>query len=306
MKLLITAAGTGTAFSYTVAIAKNFSQIQLYTADTNSSDFVTSALYAEKHYQTKSIYEVNFYNELSNIIKTNEIDHYIPLIDEETVKAHSLPLLKSKIAANSLEFCKKCIEKTGYEKSFKAEGLSFPRIIKNKDIIETNTYIAKKNGGFGGRGTKMVNGYEARILDEGFILYELISGVEYTIDCFPLNNTVVTSIRMRVETKNGVCTKAKIIRNELLEFVSSQICQKYQLIHPFCFQVIEQNGIFYLIDFNPRLGAGSAMSAINGLDFFSAHIALLLERNPKLYLNRHHESCIVTRQYANYLNKVLL
>lgn len=305
MRLLVTAAGTGTAFSYATAIAKNFSKVKLYSADTSSGDFVTSSLYAEEHFQTRSIYEDDFYNELSRIIEENKINHYIPLIDEETVKAHSFSFLKARLAANGLEFCEKCIEKNNYDKSFKVEGIKFPQVIDDKDIVDTKEYIAKKNGGFGGRSTKLLQGSEVSKLESDFTLYQLISGDEYTIDCFPLNNSVVTSIRMRVEVKNGVCTKAKIIRNEILEFVALQICQKYKLKHPFCFQVIKKNKDFYLIDVNPRLGAGSAISATNGLDFFSAHVALLVEQDPKQYLNRHHESCIVTRQYANYLTKVL-
>lgn len=305
MRLLVTAAGTGTAFSYATAIAKNFSKVKLYSADTNPSELVTTALYAEEHFQTKSIYETGFYNDLSKIIEAHEINHYIPLIDQETVKAQSFPFLKARLATNSLEFCEKCIEKNNYNQSFKVEGLSFPKIVLDKDIVKSKNYIAKKNGGFGGRGTKLLQGYGAGILENDFTLYEFISGDEYTIDCFPLDSSVVTSIRMRAEVKSGVCTKAKIIRNEVLEYVAWQICQKYQLIHPFCFQVIEQGNDFYLIDFNPRLGAGTAISAINGLDFFSAHIALLLREEPQKYLIRHQESCIVTRQYANYLTKVL-
>jgi hypothetical protein len=304
MKILVTAAGTGTAFSYASAIAKSFPEVTLYTADTNPGELVTSALYAEKHFQTKSIYEGEFYTELAKVIEQNKINYYIPLIDEEIVKSSNHPLLKDKVAANSVLFCNSCIEKDRYSKSFEVEGISFPRLIERTEVVGFKNYIAKSNGGFGGRGTKKINGSEIDTLGNEFVVYEHVSGNEYTVDCFPLNDSVITSIRMRIEVKNGVCTKAKIIRNEVLENVAELICQKYKLSHPFCFQVIEQGDKFYLIDFNPRLGAGSAMSAINGLDFFSAHIAKILGEDIKKYLNRHHESCIVTRQYANYLNRV--
>lgn len=305
MKVIITAAGTGTAFSYATATAKNFPEIKLYTADTNPGKLVTSSLYSEKHFQTKSIYDTSYYNDLSEIIEINEIDYYIPLIDEEVINAYSHSLLKNKILANSLEFCKSCIEKNNYEKSFSLEGLHFPKIIRRSDVVNYENYIVKKNGGFGGRGTRKINGSEVHKLDESFITYEFISGNEITIDCIPFNGSTVTSIRIRAEIKNGVCTKAKIIRNEILESAADLICQKYNLTHPFCFQVIEKNNKFYLIDFNPRLGAGSAMSAVNGLDFFSAHLAMIIGKSSDKYLNRHHESCIVTRQYANYLTRVL-
>lgn len=304
MKILITAAGTGTAFSYATAIAKNFPETKLFTADTNPKELVTASLYSEEHFQTKNIYEEGFYDELIVILKKMEIDYYIPLIDEEIVKAYSHPELENKISANCVEFCNNCIEKDRYNKSFAIEGLNFARLIRHDEIIDTETYVAKKNGGFGSRNTRKINGNEIYSLQNDFRVYEYISGIEYTVDCFPLNSSVITSIRMRIEVKNGVCTKAKIIKNKVLETIAESIQQKYKLTHPFCFQVIEKESKFYLIDFNPRLGAGSAMSAINGLDFFSAHIAKILGINAKKYLNRYHESCIVTRQYANYLNRV--
>lgn len=303
--LLITAAGTGTAFSYTSAIAQNFDCINLYTADTNKEEFVTASLFANKHLTLQSIYTNNFYLQIENIILKENIKYYIPLIDEEIVNAYKYPVLQKAIAANHLIFCQGCTEKSNYSIAFNGIEIRFPKIIKRENIYDDVEYIAKKNYGFGSRGTKIITSKDIATLESDYIIYEKINGTEYTIDCFPTETFTFTSIRKRIEVKNGVCTKALIIRNEQLEASAEAIVRKYQLTHPFCFQVIESSHHFYLIDVNPRLGAGTAMSSINGMDFFSAHLAKLLDKDPIKYLNRFHDSCIVTRQYSNYLMKVL-
>lgn len=304
INILITAAGTGTAFSYATAIAKNFSDVVLYTADTNSSDLVTSSLFAKEHMVLESIYSNEYTSCLEKIITEKGIDFYIPLIDLEILNAYKSKLLNEKMAANSFDFSNNCINKNSYESSFSVKNIKFPRIVLKDKVDNSKLYIAKENGGFGGRATKCLKGEEVKFLSPSYTVYEKIDGVEYTVDCFPIDDEVVTSIRKRVEVKNGVCTKAHIFRNEKLENAAKLFVENYQLKHPFCFQVIEQLGEFYLIDFNPRLGAGSAMSSVNGLDFFSAHLAKLLGADPRKFLNRFHDSCVVTRQYANYLTKV--
>lgn len=303
--VLITAAGTGTAFSYASAIAKNFDNINLYTADINKEEFVTSSLFAKKHLITQSIYSNAFYTDLEQLILKENIDFYIPLIDEEVINAIRYPTLKKYAAVNHINFCQNCIEKNNYQIAFSGTEIQFPQIIERENIHKDVEYIAKKNGGFGSKATKVVFGENIAQLEPNYIIYEKINGKEYTIDCFPLENMTYTSIRQRIEVKNGVCTKALIIRNEQLEENAHAIVKKYKLTHPFCYQVIENANGFYLIDVNPRLGAGTALSSINGMDFFSAHLAKLLDLDSKQYLNRFHDGCIVTRQYSNYLMKVL-
>ena len=79
----------------------------------------------------------------------------------------------------------------------------------------------------------------------------------------------------------------------------------FDLKYPFCFQVIKKDDDYYLVDLNPRLGAGTAMGSITGKDYFSAHIALVLNLDMDKFLIENIYNCVVTRQYSNYLMKVL-
>ena len=82
-----------------------------------------------------------------------------------------------------------------------------------------------------------------------------------------------------------------------------KLSKYFNLNQPFCFQVIKKNDDYYLIDLNPRLGAGTIMGAITGKDYFSAHIAYILNLDIHKFLDEKLNSCIVTRQYSNYLMK---
>ncbi len=305
-KILITAAGTGAAFSYASSIAKNFPDLEVITADINEAEYTTAALYAKKHYQVPLSTSSDYQNVIANIITQENIDFYLPLLDLEIDAAQSNKVLKDKLVANNSEFCQACIAKDDYHTWASKEEIATPSIIELNQLNDDKLYVVKKNGGFGSRDTEVLRAKDLIDLDiNGYSIYEHISGTEYTIDCFPNNNKAITTIRERVEVKNGVSVKTRITQNSYLNQLATKIVQLFGLTHPFCFQVIEQQDIYYLIDVNPRLGGGTAMSAVAGYDYFSAHIAYILEQNPKPFLESVHDSCIVTRQYANYLMKVL-
>jgi predicted ATP-grasp superfamily ATP-dependent carboligase len=304
-KILITSAGTGTAFSYVNAIAKNFNFLSVITADINPAEYVTSSIYSEKHFQVPMFSDEKYSSEIESILIEEDVDYYLPLIDEEINKAFNSEILKKRLVANSKDFCNACIRKNSYHDWAKSVGLKSPKIFDVKELFGLDRIVLKKNGGFGSKDTKIINPEE--IIDaeiSNFSCFEYIGGDEYTVDCYPKGFDVISTVRKRVEVKNGVCVKAEISRNEDLENVARKIVGFFKLTHPFCFQVIEKKGEYYLIDLNPRLGAGTGMGIVTGKDYFSAHIAQILGLDINEFLKEKLKSCIITRQYSNYLMKV--
>ena len=113
-------------------------------------------------------------------------------------------------------------------------------------------------------------------------------------DCAP--------VRERVETKSGVCTKARIAPNPTMQDMAERLARGYGLRTPFCFQAMSDGAARLAVtDINPRLGAGTLMSAANGGDFFGAHLASVFGMPVGDRLQRHHERCSVTRQYVELL-----
>ena len=305
-KILLTAAGTGTAFSYATAIAKNFPSIEVFTADINAAEYVTASLYSKKHFVVPLSTEPTYESTIKKIVETEEIDFYLPLVDVDIERAHQSDSLSSKLVANNNIFCNACIEKDSYHSWALGLQIKTPQLLKVDKLNNEDTVVLKKNGGFGSKDTEIVKVETMAEVDlTDFSCYEYIHGEEYTVDCFPISSEVVTTVRKRVEVKNGVCVKAEITKNEELSNLALKLVSYFDLNHPFCFQVIKKNDDYYLIDLNPRLGAGTAMGAVTGKDYFSAHIAHILNLDIRKFLIENLNNCIITRQYSNYLMKVL-
>ena len=113
-KILITSAGTGTAFSYATAIAKNFSDLEIITADINPAQYVTASIYSKKHVVVPSSFDDNYRATLEKIITENQIDYYLPLIDLEIKNAYQSEYLTTKLVANNSYFCNAAIKKDCY------------------------------------------------------------------------------------------------------------------------------------------------------------------------------------------------
>lgn len=303
-RLLITAAGTGTGFGYAQAKARWFPGITLFTGDINPVEEVTASLFAERHLQLLPSAAGNYFPTLQRLLGEHAIDVYIPLIDAEVMQAAELrDELPAYVACNSPEFCRTAIVKSRYGEWLDVGSVAALGPLAHGELREGMRVVAKRDGGFGGRATRIVENIDEaeRLLQGGWTLYPYIAGEEYTVDCFPLDGEVATSVRQRLEIKSGVCTKARIIRDDVLAELAWYLCQRFALTEPFCFQTRRAGGQHYLIDINPRLGAGTAMSALNGMDFFAAHLARLSRRDPRDFLRQRFGQCVVTRQYAEYL-----
>lgn len=313
MNLLITAAGTGTAFPYGLAISKFYEEINLFTGDTNSQELVSSSIFANSHIEFPYFNEHTYLDFLNKVIAEYQIDIYIPIIDSEVLFASkNIKLINTNVACNNFAFCKAAVTKNEYKSLLKKTIMNHVPNISYKEFCNASFAVAKKNTGFGSLNTiikknGILNKTEEFNANDWFF-YMGIDGEEFTVDCFPdlKNNNCFVTVRQRIEVKAGVSTKCKIMEDPILKDFALEITKQFELSHPFCFQVIKNiKGEYYLIDLNPRLGAGSAISSINGMDFHAAHLAMIFGKNFQDYLKQVNKSCIVTRQYFEILTKVI-
>lgn len=304
LNLLVTAAGTGTGYAYALAQSRWFPRVMLVTADTNPAELVSASLFSRQHLVLPSSDAADYFDLLESVLKVHAVDVYIPLIDREVAAAAARRgQLSAKVACNDLDFCNAALAKSRYGDWLNVDGALAPRLLKDESLRVTGRIVAKRDGGFGGRATRVLEdaGQISHYMQEGWDFYEHIDGDEFTVDCFPLEGRALTSVRQRLEVKSGVCSKARILRDPLLERLAAFLVERFSLSEPFCFQTRQAQGVHYLIDINPRLGAGSAISAMNGTDFFAAHLAALVGEDPEKYLRPRFSECIVTRQYTEYL-----
>ncbi len=306
LKLLITAAGTGVGWAYSMSLAQQFAQVSLITTDTNEAAWCSAAQLAARHVVWPMFTPGPAYlAPLNALIRAEGITHYLPIIDPEIDFAAShRDQIAATVLAPSAQFTALALAKHRYTDSLGALGIDSPRTLTRADIAAGRRGIAKQPGSFGGRGIWHIDGPEQLdALPAGAFVQEVLSGPEFTADCFPSGDAqVFVSVRERVETKSGVCTKARISRHPRMEAIAQQLVAGLDLNSPFCFQAISDGDTRLAVtDINPRLGAGTLMSAANGSDFFGAHLASAFGLPWQERLQRHHVQCAVTRQYFELL-----
>jgi carbamoyl-phosphate synthase large subunit len=102
------------------------------------------------------------------------------------------------------------------------------------------------------------------------IFQEFLPGTEYTVDVLSnLNKKPVMAVaRIRLQTKAGISTKGKIIRDIEMETNCMKIAQHFGIRGPCCIQMKESpDGVAKVIEINPRLGGGTIFTTLAGANF---------------------------------------
>ena len=304
--LLITAAGTGVGWAYALTLSQQFPEAGLVTADTNPAAWCSAAQFAQHHEHWASFTaDAAYIERLNALVKQHGVTHYLPIIDPEIdFAARHRAEIACEVLAPASNFTALALAKDRYHAELGRLGIDSPRTLSRADIAAGQVGIAKCPGSFGGRATWRIERPEQLdALPANAFVQECLPGSEFTADCFPLaDGSVFVSVRERVETKSGVCTKARIAPNPTMQDMAERLARGYGLRTPFCFQAMSDGAARLAVtDINPRLGAGTLMSAANGGDFFGAHLASVFGTPVGDRLQRHHERCSVTRQYVELL-----
>jgi carbamoyl-phosphate synthase large subunit len=134
--------------------------------------------------------------------------------------------------------------------------------------------IAKPRYGKGSRDIiKVYNEADLKYVAFNFgntIFQEFLPGVEYTVDvlCDMSEKPILAVPRIRLQTKAGISTKGRIVRDAELETTCMNIARDVGIRGPCCIQMKESSeGQLRLIEINSRLGGGTIFSTLAGANF---------------------------------------
>jgi carbamoylphosphate synthase large subunit len=309
--VLIGSSGTGSAFSTILALRRNWgSSLKIVAMDTNPGHLVTSSLLSDKFFQVPESVNPEFKNVIILILSDEDIDTYIPFIDDEISIAASLyeeGTMKDKLVlqVRSIEIAEICNDKFKTFLWLKENNILTPECFSVDKLTNNyNRYVLKPRKGFGSQIINLEKCKEklSEINSDDFIVQYECDKPEITIDvCFDKKgNRLYYVCRERIETKSGVCTKARLFYDEVLENIAYKIADRLNLC-AFCFQVMRYKGEWAVTDVNARLGAGTAMSYAAGMDFFSGMFAILWDEDPSEYFRLLGKETFITRQYNDFL-----
>lgn len=309
-RVWISSAGTGNAFATALAIKRHFPDTWVLSSDINPSHLVTTSLYSDKHIVSPPV-DKDYAGFIEKTVNEFQIDTYLPFMDAEiTIAATAFAQGKVpgslRVQVKDPAIAGICEDKLKTYAFLASSNLPTPltSAMENPFASTNGLYILKPRRGFGS---------QVRIVDQSALSSSTLEREEYVVQEICREPEVTVDVawskefdvfhylcRERIQTKTGVCTKAKIFQDDQLGQIARQLAEKLQL-HSFCFQVMELNGRWAITDVNPRLGAGTAICTVAGSDFFSAMLSILWGQNPQPYLNPLKKECFVTRQYSEFL-----
>jgi carbamoyl-phosphate synthase large subunit len=186
---------------------------------------------------------------------------------EKLLKLGALPVVSDK---KTMERCRDKMQTFSYlSKKF---DLPFTTLDYKRTI--RFPIIAKPRYGKGSKGiVKIDNEKELKyvqIKKDNLIFQEYLPGTEYTIDvlsdleCEP----IIAVPRIRLETKAGISTMGKIVKDENISDTCKSIAKYLKIRGPCCIQMKEsKEGVLKIVEVNPRLGGGTFFTTLAGANF---------------------------------------
>lgn len=106
---------------------------------------------------------------------------------------------------------------------------------------------------------------------DDLLIQECVSGIEYAADVYsdilsrkPVSFFLKQKLRKRDgETDKSVSAEDHSLQDQLFRFI-----KEFGLVGPLDFDVIHTNGLYYIIDVNPRFGGGYPIAYSHGINFF--------------------------------------
>jgi carbamoylphosphate synthase large subunit len=312
--VLVGSCGAGNAFSSLLALRRNWGNtIKIVAIDINPGYLVTSSLISDKYFQVPETRTSDFKEYLLDILINEDVDTYIPLMDDEIFVAAKLYEEgrfneKLSLQVKNSKIANLCNDKYETFNWLTEHNILTPLCFKEIEPKQINEkLIIKPRRGFGSKIIRLsdFNNTSFNYNFEDFIIQQECDNPEVTIDvCFDKKNEFFCYIcRERLEVKSGVCTKARLFYDKSLEKIALIIADNMGL-NSFCFQVMKYMGEWAVTDINARLGAGTAMDLSVGMDFFSGMFAILWGENPSEYFRPLQNETFVTRQYSDFLMKM--
>lgn len=307
--IMVLSGGTATAWSICEAVRSvASSKVKLIVCDTNPEYLVHTSILADAFFTVPPIKSEGYYEYMLQLMKKLKVNILIPLIDLDLqLFPRDNPILVKmgifSTAPVSHTFQALSDKKKLYNTLIDLD-IPTPRLYEKAEIEPNITYFVKPQLGFGSRNARSMLGKDILAQEIGeCIIQEICTYPELTADIFACNHSVLTACRERIETKAGVCTKARVFACDEISEEIKKLAAHLPLPEVCCMQFMKgMNGKWLLTDCNLRLGAGSALSAAVGFCAAKAAVANWLNM-PKITPIQPETEKYVLRHYTEIVTK---
>lgn len=217
---------------------------------------------------------------LSNICRDYEIGLVVPTIDTELIQLASLrdsfQAQGTTIVVSSEEFVAVARDKRKTAKHFSALGIRSPKLYPTNSprypviakpydgSLSRDVYVLRNEGDFTDRVRAIPNLMLAEYLDPA-------EHDEYTCDAYYDREEKLRCVvpRLRLEVRGGEVSKARTVRNEIVDLFETQLSVVRGARGCLTFQFFRnrETSELYLIEVNARFGGGFPLSLAAGADY---------------------------------------
>lgn len=287
MRFLVTAIGSFSADCVIKTLKKNGGYVigcDIYKDIWHAASKNCDVFYQSPYATEEEIY-IKF---LLDIIEKEKIKYLIPLTDIEIDVINRHRNIFSKTDILLCIQSEKCLQiarnKYNLCKLFQEDKvISIPPTIRSEDLSNAENpllcfpLIAKPIDGRSSEGLYHIYSKEELApfhKRNNYIIQKMLKGSVYTVDYVRDGNGNDYSIPREelLRTKNGAGTTVRIFTDKTIQETVSYIGNKLGVIGCINMEFIHSNGIYYLIDINPRFSAGVAFSNNVGYDMVTNHI----------------------------------
>ena len=288
MNILLLSAGGPTAHGAIKSLRDIDFDGKIVSVDSNplSAGFYLS----DNYYVIPKAFDDGYIDKLLQIVKDENIDLILPTSSNDIITiSKNSHLFDCKLFMSDYEAIDICSDKLKFYEKCK-DRFPLPKTSMDYNDIDYPLFAKPKEHSAGSRGISLcetihnINCLNTNKYD--YIYQEYLSGMEYTIDvlCDMDSNPLAIVPRERLQTKAGISSKGRIVKNDFIEKSCFDICKFLKLKGPLCLQMKEdESGNPKFVEINPRLGGSSYFATLAGVNF--VEIILDLINGKKLKIN---------------------
>ena len=291
INVLVTESGGPAAIGLIKSIKKSKYKAKVYAVDANKLS--AGNLLADEGLTVPLASDEEYLLELLKIVVSKKIHLIIPTGEHDLVK---LSWNKDKFKMNGCQIfssdtfaIQTCQQKHRFYEYLKTKDINLPLSIRGP-------FIKKPITGSGSRGIEVSETRDTMI-------QEYICGTEYTVDVFcDMESKIISHIiRERVSTKAGISVVGRVCKNQTITEQVEKVVKELKLKGPSCMQfIVDQFAKPYLIECNPRLGGGTYISTLAGVNCADIYFDLLQNKKPEA---KEAKDITVTRYFEEIIKE---
>lgn len=292
-KVLISGLG-GSLFPYLHEKLK--SDYELFYVDLDSE---LSKIYPSYNFfKAPPVLDDTYESFITDLINKKGIDIYIPLIDEEIIKANNVKIIFPNLLliVPTIEFSDLCLNKDKLMHKLSELNISEIKTKLGSEVTTEEKFpvFVKPIFGRGSRGIRVINSlkeFEAYLILENYKAEELIVqdniiGTEYTVGVLTNNlNQILSISSKKIISKKGITIHAITEDNQLIEQVVMKINKELKPCGPYNVQLyINNNNEVKIFEINPRFSTTSIMSYEGGVNEIKYFEEMYGKKNDKPFI----------------------